>query len=196
MHTKGLITAAGLSSRMKDFKPLMEIQQVTMIEWILHTFVHCGVDETVVVIGHQGDKIKAYLKSEHVIWVQNAGYRDTEMFDSVKLGLHCLAGQCDRVLFTPVDIPLFTQNTVRKLLKSPYALVKPCYHERGGHPILFSEEVIPFLLAYEGNGGLRGALFECGFPMHRVEVEDEGILLDADTQEQYQRLLAYSDRYT
>ena len=40
------------------------------------------------------------------------------MFDPVKIGLRCLPDKCDKVLFTPVDVPLFTAKTVRTILDS------------------------------------------------------------------------------
>jgi molybdopterin-guanine dinucleotide biosynthesis protein A len=40
------------------------------------------------------------------------------MFDSAVIGLDFLRGKCDRILLTPVDIPLFTAETVEALLGS------------------------------------------------------------------------------
>ena len=115
----------------------------------------------------------------------------TQMFDSVKIGLSYLAGKCDAVLFTPVDIPLFTVNTVRALLESGFGLACPMCSGRTGHPILICSNYFEDILADSGEGGLKGALERCGCTMKRVPVKDAGTLYDADTPEDYSRLLKY-----
>ena len=47
----GLILAAGLSSRMGDFKPLMPLRGKTLIENSIDSLLLCGVDPIVVVLG-------------------------------------------------------------------------------------------------------------------------------------------------
>ena len=60
------------------------------------------------------------------------------MFDSVRIGIAYLKGKCDRLLFTPVDIPLFTASTVQTLLESNAQLASPFCDGRRGHPTLIS----------------------------------------------------------
>jgi molybdate transport repressor ModE-like protein len=52
-----------------------------------------------------------------------------------------------------------------------------------------SANVIDRILEDSGEGGLSGALSRCGVPMTFVEVDDAGILHDADTPEDYRELL-------
>lgn len=52
-------------------------------------------------------------------------YRTTQMFDSAKIGLEYLKDKCDGILFTPVDIPLFTASTVSALMDCGARLVCP-----------------------------------------------------------------------
>ena len=52
-----------------------------------------------------------------------------------------------------------------------------------------SAEVIDRIAGDSGEGGLQGALARCGVPMTFVEVDDPGILHDADTPEDYRELL-------
>lgn len=52
-----------------------------------------------------------------------------------------------------------------------------------------SANVIDRVLEDSGEGGLSGALSRCGVPMTLVEVDDPGILHDADTPEDYRELL-------
>jgi molybdenum cofactor cytidylyltransferase len=63
--------------------------------------------------------------------------------------------------------------------------------DRRGNPVLFDRETFTDLLELEGDVGGRAI-----FHKHRVEYlpwHDDSLLLDVDTPEQYQRLLALED---
>jgi molybdopterin-guanine dinucleotide biosynthesis protein A len=67
-----------------------------------------------------------------VVFLRNEKYASTQMFDSAVIGLDFLRGKCDRILLTPVDIPLFTSETVTALLDCGGDLVLPvCGGGRG-----------------------------------------------------------------
>ena len=113
------------------------------------------------------------------------------MFDSAKIGLKYIKDKCDKVLFTPVDIPLFTALTVADLIDSGAELACPVCGGKTGHPLLISSAVIEKILNDSGDGGLQGAISRCGTEMVQVPVEDQGILHDADTPADYESLLKY-----
>ena len=191
MTTAALIVAAGMSSRMGDFKPMLNIGSISIAQRVVATFQQSGVDKIVMVTGYNAVALERHLSGNGVIFLRNENYETTQMFDSVKIVLAYLADKCDRLLFTPVDIPLFTSSTVRALLASGTALASPVCGSEQGHPTLISAELIPLLLADSGEGGLRGALSRCGAEMRLVPVEDRGVLHDADTPEDYRALLKY-----
>lgn len=58
-----------------------------------------------------------------------------------------------------------------------------------GHPILLGSEMLPKILAYNGERGLMGAIESMGAEFFRVEVDDMWMLMDADTPEEYSALL-------
>jgi CTP:molybdopterin cytidylyltransferase MocA len=126
-----------------------------------------------------------------VVCLRNPAYAETQMFDSARIGLRYLAGRCRRVLFTPVDVPLFSEGTVLRLLETETELAVPVHEGRRGHPILFSAALIPRLLSDGGEGGLRGALARSGAVETLVECPDVGMLRDADTPEDYRALLKF-----
>ena len=84
------------------------------------------------------------------------------------------------MLFTPADIPLFTVSTVLLLLESGAESAVPQINKKRGHPLLLGANIQPFLLGYEGNGGLREALRLSPYQRTLVEVPDEGVLFDAE----------------
>ena len=56
-----LIVAAGMSSRMNDFKPLMKIGRYSMIENAVINYKNSGIDEIIIVTGFRENDIKEKL---------------------------------------------------------------------------------------------------------------------------------------
>ena len=59
----GLIVAAGLSSRMGCFKPLLPLRGKTVIENTIDSMLLCGISPVVVVLGYRGREVEAVLHS-------------------------------------------------------------------------------------------------------------------------------------
>ena len=191
MRTGAVITAAGMSSRMGDFKPMLTIGSISIAQRVVATLQQGGAEEIVMVTGFNATALERHLAGQGIVFLRNEKYETTNMFDSASIGLAYMKDRVDRVLFTPVDIPLFTAATVSSLLSSGERLAVPVCGGESGHPILISSELIDSILSYPGDDGLRGALEHCGTDIAHVPVEDRGILHDADTPEDYASLLRY-----
>lgn len=191
MQTAALIVAAGMSSRMGDFKPMLSIGSITIAQRVIANFHQAGIGKIVMVTGYQAVTLERHLSGSGVIFLRNDHYETTQMFDSVKIGLEYLMDKCDRVLFTPVDVPLFTAETVRRLLDSEAALACPVCDCQQGHPLLISAALFPKILSDCGEQGLKGAVSRCGAALTAVAVDDPGTLRDADTPEDYSALVEY-----
>ena len=129
------------------------------------------------------------MASNNVVFLRNENYANTHMFDSVRIGLEYLKDKVDTVLFTPVDVPLFTAQTVTQMLSLGRPLVTPVCNGNPGHPILIRSTLIDSILSDDGKSGLKGAVDNCGEPMYYLNVKDPGIIHDADTPEDYAELL-------
>lgn len=191
MTTAAVITAAGLSSRMGAFKPLLRLGDRSVIQHVIGTLRRSGIDSIAVVTGHCTEQLQRHLAGENVVFVHNGQYRTSEMFDSVKLGLSHWVDSCDRILFTPVDIPLFSAQTVTALLQTHAQAACPVCDGKQGHPLLLSTAAARAVLNDSGEDGLRGAVSRLSVPLTRVEVRDPGALYDADTPEAFARLWIY-----
>ena len=191
MQTAALIVAAGMSSRMGDFKPMLNIGSISVAQRVIATLHQAGVSKIVMVTGYNAVTLERHLAGNGIIFLRNEAYQTTQMFDSAKIGLAYLQDKCDRVLFTPVDVPLFTAHTVRALLDSDAALACPMCDGRQGHPILIASSLLPEILNDSGQQGLKGAMDRCSAPLVRVEVNDPGTIHDADTPEDFSQLLDY-----
>lgn len=189
MQTGAVIAAAGMSARMVQFKQLMKIGNRTMTERVIANFRTAGIREIVVVTGHRSEQMEKELRGFEVTFLKNEDYETTRMFASVKIGLEYLKDKCDRVFFCPADVPFFMAGTVEAMLGQDADVVQPVYGERAGHPVLIRTCLIPRILAYTGDDGLRGALRSIeGLERRRIAVQDEAVIMDADTGEDFQRL--------
>ena len=191
MQIAALITAAGMSSRMGSFKPMLPIGSISAAKRVVATFRQAGIQRIVMITGYQAQELEHHLSGDGVIFLRNENYANTHMFDSVKIGLQYLMDKCDGVLMTPVDIPLFTARTVEILMKCDALLASPFCEGQTGHPIYISSCLIPGILQDSGEQGLKGALERSGCTMEKIPVDDPGTLHDADTPEDYSALLAY-----
>ena len=58
LRTNGIVLAAGLSSRMNAFKPLLTLQGKTIIEHSVESLFSGGVRQVVVVVGYRADEVE------------------------------------------------------------------------------------------------------------------------------------------
>lgn len=194
LKTGAVIVAAGMSSRMGDFKPMLQLGAISIVERIIANFQQADVFPIVLVTGFRAQELERHLNKQGVIYVRNEDYSHTEMSDSAGIGLSYIHDKCDRTFFTPVDIPLFTVSTLYKLMESPGKIVKPVYDGIDGHPVLLSCDILPQLIELGKREGLDKAMCEFLGETEFVSVEDGGVLHDVDTPEDYDNLLQYHNR--
>lgn len=197
MKKIGLITAAGLSSRMGDFKPLMPLCGRTVIENTVLSLLGADVPGVVVVTGREADKIRQQLSSLPVCFVHNAQYDSTDMYTSICLGFRYILEQtdADAVYLLPGDMPVISeevlQGTAALLEEKDFDIVFPSDGTHRLHPPIIARRCLSRFLQYDGANGLRGAfrLFEGKIGYYITH--DEGCTIDIDTPEDYERLLKY-----
>ena len=168
MQIGALIVAAGMSSRMGEFKPMLSIGSISVAQRVVATLSQSGVSKIVMVTGYNATVLERHLSGNGIIFLRNEAYETTQMFDSVKIGLSYLMDKCDRILFTPVDVPLFTAKTVKTILDSGAPLAVPMCEGKQGHPILIANELIPE--GFTGSGIGRGNRAKA----RRFRVGDDG----------------------
>ena len=192
----GLILAAGFSSRMGDFKPLMPLRGRTLIENSVDSMLLAGVGRIVVVLGHRGADIEAILRSRYVgdtlIFAYNQEYATTDMLTSIKIGLEVMP-ECDAFFLLPGDMPVIVKETYlavyRAMPEQEPAITFPTLDGCRKHPPLIDSRFVKEILQYEGNDGLRGFWKLHMDSISTVPVDDIGCGIDLDTPEQYIRCM-------
>ena len=185
MSVGAVITAAGKSSRMGAFKPLLDIGGVSAAQRVVSVLHAAGAREIVVVTGNNAEELEDNLKHLGVVFLRNHMFEYNEMFDSVKIGLDRLKEKCGKICVTPVDVPLFTSETVKALLKGSAGITIPRHNNQTGHPVILDCSVVSEIMGYEGDGGLKGAISGLLHDTEYIDVSDSGILFDMDTHDDY-----------
>jgi len=189
----GLILAAGESSRMGTPKATLAYRGHTFLELIVQTLREGGLERIVVVLGHQAEDIQQQVKIEAAQVVINPDYRSGQT-SSLQAGLRALiADDLEAVLLCLVDHPAVCAETVRRIVATfrqrGAPVVIPTYQGRRGHPALIGRQLFEELLGLAGDAGADSVVRRYHPATQFVAVEDEGIVMDVDDPESYQRLV-------
>jgi molybdenum cofactor cytidylyltransferase len=191
-----IILAAGLSTRMGRPKPLLPLSDGdTFVTRIVRSFLDSGVDDVVVVLGHEADAVAARLIESGVParFVVNEAYRSGQL-SSVLRGLNAVDRPGVRgMLMTLVDVPLVSPTTIQAVLdryKATHApIVRPVRGNVHGHPVLIDRSLFTLLRSADPAAGAKPIIRAHVSRAGDVSVADEGAFLDIDTPETYEHVL-------
>ena len=191
-----IVLAAGRSSRMGAPKATMPIDDDTFLVRIVRTFLDAGVDDVVIVLGHDRDPIAASFAASGLParLVINADYARGQL-SSLQAGLAVVDRPgVNAVLMTLVDVPLVRATTVRAVLdrfhRTHAPIVRPVDGERHGHPLLFARALFDALRTADPGAGAKPIVRAHASPAGDVVVDDPGAFVDVDTMEEYRRVIS------
>ena len=188
-NVSAIVLAAGRSSRMAFFKPLLPFGDQTVIESCVSNLRAAGVEDIVIVVGYRAEDVRQKLNSLPVTFAVNAN-PDTEMSVSVQFGLKAISSRAQAVLITPADLPAVPASIIRSLIENWRAgarLIQPEFEGKGGHPVLID-------LAYRrelmnlGEASLRRFFADHQQEVLRLAVDSPFVAQDMDTWDDYLRL--------
>jgi molybdenum cofactor cytidylyltransferase len=189
-----IILAAGKSTRMGEAKQLLRLAGSTVLGQTIENVRRSGVDEIVLVLGASAEVIRRQLPAslfEGLKVVVNPAY-EQGMASSLQAGLSALDPRTSAALIVLADQPFVRPETLAQLAehhrRSKAQIVIPSYKGVRGNPVLLDRSVFAEVMALEGDTGCRAIFGSHTGHTLKLEVEDEGILLDIDSQEDYQRL--------
>lgn len=180
--TRGLILAAGASSRMGRPKALLTLGGETFVGRLVRLFAEAGCTPVAVVVGAGADALAPRLPPS-ALCVRHPGWAQG-MRSSLRAGL--LALPPGPVLLTHVDRPATRPDSLRRLIEASGAHpVVPYLGSRAGHPVLLPDR-IRSRLTEPDTTPLREVLSSLG--VQALALDDPGILLNVNTPAEYARL--------
>jgi CTP:molybdopterin cytidylyltransferase MocA len=159
---------------------------------VIDAFRSPRVDEIRVVLGYKADEIAAKIAHTPCKIVKNDRYQQG-MFTSMQAGLRDLLKGTKIVMFAVCDQPRLKRETVKTLLEEfkseHHKILIPSYNGRQGHPPLLRAEYAKEILAMDESMTLKHFYANHADDIARLVVDDEGVLIDIDDRETYEREL-------
>lgn len=183
-----VVLAAGQSRRMGAPKQLAAIGGMPMLRRTVEHVRASGVDEIVVVTGHEAEAVGAALKGLPVTLVRNPDYAQG-LSTSLKAGLAALDDeQVDGALIVLGDMPGVTAGDIDRMLAAfdpaeGRGIVVPVHEGKRGNPVLWGAAYFPEMVRLSGDMGAKHLLAEFAEAVCEVEL-GEAVLTDIDTPEQ------------
>jgi CTP:molybdopterin cytidylyltransferase MocA len=148
-----------------------------------------GVDNIVVVVNPDGNEIVRVLKEFSVTIAVN-DLQESDMAESVGMGLSAIDGASTGVFICLCDYPLVTSATLSAMGREhnarPDLIIIPTFQGRRGHPTLFPRFILEEV---KKHSTLRDVISGHKDKILFFPIADEGVVLDMDTPEEYQKIL-------
>lgn len=178
--TVGILLAGGKSSRIGKNKMDLIIGDKKVIEHTLQSMVDC-VDFVTIVTGQYNTEINDSKVPVH--FIHNDAHH-LGMFSSILTGIKDIE---DNIFIIPGDYPMVKPKTYEALLNGTGKVRVPVYNGRKGHPIYIDKSLLGDLKSEPLDSNLK--LWRNKHKVNYIDVDDNGILLDIDTLNDYQNIL-------
>lgn len=191
-----IILAAGSATRMGQQKLLLPLGNRPLLDYVLATAAKLPLADCVAVIGEPQQELQKLCQQRAIRAAYNKDFC-TGQASSIRLGISCLSGELDGLLFLLGDQPLVPIELVLALI----AAFEKKGHDQamaaaycGGEyrsPVLFGKGWRQQLSSLTGDEGGRRLLRQNPMSVLPVAWPQENVFWDADTREDYQRLVRY-----
>lgn len=186
-----VILAAGQSRRMGTPKMILPWGGTTVVGQVLDVLEKAGVQDVVVVTGGAHQQVRAALEGRRAATIFNPRYAEDHMLLSLQAGLRNLPGSILATLVALGDQPQIQVDVVEAVIQayrtSNASLVAPSFQMRRGHPWLVARPLWDDILALNPPQTLRDVFRGRAADIHYIVVENDSVLRDLDTPEDYAR---------
>jgi molybdenum cofactor cytidylyltransferase len=189
-----IVLAAGESRRMGQPKMLLPWGESTLLGRVISTFEAAGLEEILVVTGGARKQVEAMLAGlttqSQVRSIFNPEYAHGEMLSSIQTGLGALRTGTRAALISLGDQPQVREDVIRRICEvfdqTQVNLVVPSFQNRRGHPWLVAQPLWADIRALPNPATPRQFLQAHSDEITYLPVDDDSILRDIDTPEDYQ----------
>jgi molybdenum cofactor cytidylyltransferase len=189
------VLAAGKSSRMGRSKPLLPIGGIPMVEVTLRKLLVFPFRRIVCVTGHMHEALREMIEIEdsRLEWVYNPDYADG-LSTSLRLAADCSLDPVHGLMIFLADQPFIRPETIGEVISKARAaealggkcVVQPVYRGQKGHPVYFSGPMLDLFSELQGDVGAKTIIAQADRHL-LVPVEDEGVIVDLDTIDEYEK---------
>jgi molybdenum cofactor cytidylyltransferase len=186
-----VVLAAGKSTRTKDNKLLLKLDGETMVEHVVKTCLASDANEVAVVLGYEAEKIRESLAHLKCKFVMNERY-EVGQSESVKSGLSAISSDAEGMMVLPADVALIDRESINRIMdeykRTGSRIVIASHQRQSGHPIVLDKSLFPEIKAIdEQTLGLKAVINRHRAEVRYVEAPNESVLIDIDTQEEFDK---------
>jgi molybdenum cofactor cytidylyltransferase len=193
-----IVLAAGMSTRMGQNKLLLDFKGKSLIVHAVDTLLASEIDEVVVVLGNEADKLREKLRGRQVRMVVNPDFREG-LSTSVRAGVSALSRQASGIMIYLADQPLLEPADVNRILQEfahakevGKSIVVPFFDGQRGNPVLLDSSFREAILGVVGDVGCKGVIRRHPDKVFVVEMENDHVIRDVDNIEEYTQIVSSS----
>lgn len=187
-QTSCVILSAGSSGRMGSHKALLAYDnERNFLQKIAGTYCQAGIDEVIVVVNAE---LLILMRQANIALPQNVKMVVNHKpalgrFYSLQTGLK-LVTPGHSCFFQNIDNPFVSGETLDKMISfnEKADVVKPCFGEKSGHPVLVGPTVIRAIIA-EADFTNHIDAFLRGYTLLKVDIQDARILTNINQPADY-----------
>jgi molybdenum cofactor cytidylyltransferase len=191
-----IVLAAGMSTRMGQNKLLLGFKDKPLIAHAVDTLLASEIDEVIVVLGHEADKVQEKLRGKQVRLIQNPDYREG-LSTSVRAGVNAVSSQAAGIMVYLADQPLLEPADANRILRAfthakevGKSIVVPFFDGQRGNPVLLDSLYREAILGVVGDVGCKGVIRRYPDQVFVVEMENDHVVRDVDNMEEYEGVLS------
>jgi len=173
-------------------KLLEDVDGEPMIQRVIHAALESKVDEVIVVLGWEADRIRGALNGLPCNFVLNEEFEKGQS-SSVKTGLKAVSGATRAILVLPGDVANIDPKSINLVIeeyeKNRESIVVAGHGGEAGHPILFDKSLFHEIEQInEETYGLKSVVRRHEKEVGFVEAHTSKVLRDIDTPDDLQEL--------
>ncbi len=156
-----VVLAAGASRRFGSQKLLADLHGKPVVRWSVERVLEAHPDQVIVVVGREGDAVRAALGGLDVrvttneIWSEGIG-------SSLRTGIAAVPAAADAAMIALGDEPTVKSTDIVALLAAYAAsdkeIIVPSYGGAYAHPVIFARRLFGELLGIRGDRGARDVI--------------------------------------
>ena len=200
-----VLLAAGMSTRMGQNKLLLNFREKPLIVHAVDTLLASDIDEVIVVLGHEIEKVRDQLErsiglankaasGKPLRLTQNPDYQNG-LSTSVRTGVEAVSRQANGIMIYLADQPLLEPEDVNRIVAGFAAakevnksIVVPFFRGERGNPVILDASLRDSILGIVGDVGCKGVIKRYPEKVYAIEMENDHVVRDVDDVQAYERL--------
>jgi molybdenum cofactor cytidylyltransferase len=186
-------------------KLLLNFREKPLIVHAVDTLLASDIDEVIVVLGHEIEKVRDQLErsiglankaasGKPLRLTQNPDYQNG-LSTSVRTGVEAVSRQANGIMIYLADQPLLEPEDVNRIVAGFAAakevnksIVVPFFRGERGNPVILDASLRDSILGIVGDVGCKGVIKRYPEKVYAIEMENDHVVRDVDDVQAFKRL--------